>query len=152
MSVGAKNSQCVLRAHLVLDIFYENPASPLYMHIFILFSLIVTLIWRKNGSKKGHFSCKDLNPGLLHSHSSSHQDYQGHWQSSILDSAITSSCLIHACSLSNLAKIKQKKTRFERDLFFICSLWHNTILFFNKFWQKVATLLFLANVLVSLKF
>ena len=49
MSVGAKNSQCVLSAHLVLDIFYENPASPLYMHIFILFSLIlVALIWRKN--------------------------------------------------------------------------------------------------------
>ena len=53
---GAKNlhinSQCVVRALINVGEFYENLASPFYMHIFILFSLMV-LIWRKIVLKKG---------------------------------------------------------------------------------------------------
>ena len=48
MSVGAKSSQCVLRAHLVLDIFYENPAH------FYPFLFDSALIFRENVLKSPH--------------------------------------------------------------------------------------------------
>ena len=48
--------------------------------------------------------------------------------SSILDSAII---LCNTCLQSlEVGQNKTKKTRFERDLFLICSLWHYIILFF----------------------
>ena len=138
MSVCAKNSQFVLRAHLVLDIFYENPASPLYMHIFLFFSLIVALIWRKTCSKKGPLSCKDLNPGLLPSSSLFYPLIQSSRLSRTFIIQYVRFCyyfiLCNACLQSiELGQNKTKKTRFERDLFLICSLWHYIILFLNKF-------------------
>ena len=47
----------------MLEIFYENPASPFYMQILIFFSVIVALIWRKIVLKKVT-SPKKIEPSL----------------------------------------------------------------------------------------
>ena len=101
---------------------------------FILFSVIVALIWRKNVLKKENSLARiwtqDSSTSVHFSiHSFSHHDFHVHLQSCILDSTITSSCVMHACSLSNLAKIKQKRLDLKEIIFnlFLVALYYSII-------------------------
>ena len=104
------------------------------------FSLIVAFIWRKivliKASVPARFESRS--PAQQSTVLSTHPVimtiiFHGSLQSSTLDSAI----LCNACLQSlGLGQIKTKKTRFERDLFLIWSLWHYTIFFFTNFDKK----------------